>query len=125
MRAPHRRAERRAAQEGGDDLARMGFLRGILDPHLRERRVEGQLARHARRVRIEDVGHDAALLERIPDEMRFGQVGGVVDPLQNLNATIAPIASCLMPERPETFMYVTLSEMSREMRPFTPIAVVM
>lgn len=81
----------------------MSELRGILDPHLGKRRVERQLPGDTRRVRVEHVRGDAALLERIPDEMRFGQVGGGVDPLQNLTETIAPTASCFTPERLETF----------------------
>jgi len=123
VRALHGRAERRALEERDDDLARVGGLRRILDPHLGKRRVEGQLARHARRVRIEDVRHDAALLERIPDEMRFGQVGGVVDPLQNLTETIAPHASWCTPERPDTFRYERLSPTSFVTRPVTPTEV--
>jgi hypothetical protein len=102
----------------------VGFLRGVIDPDLGERRVEGQLACDARRVRIEDVCHDAPLLQRIADEMRLGQVGGVVDPLQNLTATIAPTASCLMPERPEMFMYEMLRETSFVTKPLIPSEVV-
>lgn len=79
----------------------MRELRRVLDPHLRQRGIERQLARHARRIGVEDVRRDAVVLERIPDEMRFGQVGRGVDPLQNLTDTVAPMPSCLMPERPE------------------------
>ena len=79
----------------------MPCLRRIFNPYLGQGRVEGQLAGDARGVRIEDMRGDAALPKRIPDEMRLGQVGGVVDSLQNLTETMAPIASWWTPERPE------------------------
>jgi hypothetical protein len=125
MRTTQRRAEGRPGQERSDDFARVCGLRGILDPHLRKGRIERQLSRHARCVRVEDVRGDAAMLERIADEMRFRQVGGGVDSFQNLNATIAPIASCFTPERPATFTYETLSDTSRVMSPLMPTDVVM
>jgi hypothetical protein len=124
MRALHGRSQRRTLQERGDDLARVSGLRGILDPDLGQRLVERQLACHARCVRIEDVRSDALVLKRIPDEMRFRQVGGGVDPLQNLYETIAPQASCLMPERPEMFRYETLRPHCGAMSPLTPTDVV-
>lgn len=102
----------------------MGELGGILDPHLRQRGIERQLARHARGVGVEDVRGDAVLLERIADEMRLRQVGRGVDALQNLTDTVAPRPSCLMPERPDTRWYAKASATRSVTRPFTPTAVV-
>ena len=99
-------------------------LRRILDPHLRQRRVERQLAGHTRRVRIEHVRRDAAVLERIPDEMRFRQVRGGMDALQKRYDTMPPQASCLMPERPEMLRYERLNPTRGVMRPVTPSDVV-
>ena len=103
----------------------MRGLRRVVDPHLWQRRIQGQLAGHAGCVRVEDVRHDAALLQRIPDEMRLGQVGGGVDPLQNRYDTIAPTASCFTPERPEMFRYERLSPTRCVTSPVMPTDVVM
>jgi len=46
---------------------------------------------------------DAMMRERIPDEMRLGQVGGGVDFLQNRYETVAPMPSWRMAERDDTF----------------------
>ena len=103
----------------------MSELRGILDPHLRQCRIQRQLAGDAGCIGVEDVRHDAALLERIPDEMRLGQVGGGVDPLQNRYDTIAPMASCFTPERPEMFRYERLRPRRCVTSPVMPTDVVM
>lgn len=75
----------------------------ILHPHLGQCRIERQLAGDARRVGVEHVGDDAMMRERIPDEMRLGQVGGGVDFLQNRYETVAPMPSWRMAERDDTF----------------------
>jgi len=76
---------------------------GIFHPYLRQRRVERQLARDARGVGVEHVRHDAMVRERIPDEMRLGQVGGSVDFLQNRYEMVAPMPSWRIAERDDTF----------------------
>jgi hypothetical protein len=78
-------------------------MRRIFHPHLGQGGIEGELARDAGGVRVEHVCHDAVVPERIPDEMRFGQVGGGVDLLQNLYETVAPMPSWWTPERDDTF----------------------
>lgn len=100
-------------------------LRRIFNPHLRQRGVERQLARHARRICIEHMRGDAAVLERIPDEMRFRKVRGGVDALQKRYDTMAPQASCLMPERPEMLRYERLRPTRGVTRPVMPSDVVM
>lgn len=76
---------------------------GIFHPDLRQRGIERKLARDARGVGVEDVRDDAMVRERIPDEMRLGQVGGGVDLLQNRYDTVAPMPSWRMAERDDTF----------------------
>lgn len=72
-----------------------------LDPHLGKRGVDRQLAREARRVRVEHAGGDEAGGEPIDEEGGLRKVGRGVDALQNFTETITLPPLSLMPERPE------------------------
>ena len=100
--AANRRAGGRGTEEGGDEIARARLVGGILDPELRQRGLDGQLARDARGVRVEDAHAHAARGEQVGEELRFGQVGGGEDALQKRYDTNALTPSSLTPERPDT-----------------------
>jgi hypothetical protein len=95
----HGRARRSGAQEGFDDVLRARRVGGIVDPDLRERCVDRQLAGEARGVRVEDACANAAMGEEVDQEVRLGKVGGGVDALQNFTETVTPSPSSLMPVR--------------------------
>ena len=99
LRALHGWAAGRRAQELADQLARPPGLGIVLDPDLRERRVDWQFARHARGIRVEDARANATMREQVQQELRFGKVGSGEDALQNFTETVAPRPSSLMPER--------------------------
>ena len=99
--AANRRAGGGRAQVFVDDGAGAVRVPGILDPDLRERRVDRQLPREARGVRIEDARANAPVREPIGEEVRLRQIGCGVDLLQNLYESTAPAPHSLVPERPE------------------------
>src|SRR6476646_2674010 len=69
-------------EEGFDHLARAGRIAVALHPNLRQRGLDGQLAREARGIGVEYPRGDQLLLQPIDDELRLGEVGGGVDALQ-------------------------------------------
>ncbi len=83
LRAGDRGARGVGAQELVDHQARARGVVGILDPELREREVDRNLARQARGVRVEDPGANAPGVEEICEEVGLRQVGCGVDALQN------------------------------------------
>ena len=102
LRANHRGTRAARSQELLDQLACPGSIAGILDPDLRERGVDGQLARDARGVRVEDARPHAAIGEEVGEKMRLGQVCRGIDALQNRYDSMPLTPSSLTPERPET-----------------------
>jgi len=95
----HGRAGVSRAQEGIDDLFRARRVGRVVDPDLRQRCVDGQLAGEAGGVRVEDARANAAMGEQVEEEVRLGEVGGGVDALQNFTETVTPRPSSLMPVR--------------------------
>ena len=71
-----------ARAEGQDQLPGTSCIAGILDPDLRQRRFDRQLAGDARGVRVEDAHANAPIREEIREEVRLRQVRRGVDPLQ-------------------------------------------
>jgi hypothetical protein len=90
------------AKEGVDQLARARRVVVALHPQLRERRVDRQLARDARGVRVEDARANAAIGEMVREQVRFGKVRSDKYLLQNFIESAALTPCSLMPERPET-----------------------
>ena len=85
-----------------DRLARARGVEVALDPDLRQGSIDGQLARQARRVGIEEARGDLAGGEVVDEELGLGKVGRGVDALQNFTETIRLPPFSLMPERPDT-----------------------
>src|SRR5260221_12837204 len=92
------------AKVGVDDLARASGVVGVLDPDLRQGQVDGQLARDARGVRVEDLNANAPVREKIREEVRLRQVPRGVDPFQKRYDSMALTPSSLIPERPDTLV---------------------
>jgi len=72
----------RRAHERVDDLARARRLVGTIDPDLRQRGIDRQLAGDARGVRVEDARANAPVGEEVDEELGLGEVGGGVGALQ-------------------------------------------
>ena len=101
-RADDGRAGDARLQVGVDYFASARRVLRVHDPELRERGIDGKLAREARGVRVEDLRANAPVGEPVGEEVRFGQVGRCVDALQNFTEIVPVKPSSLMPERPET-----------------------
>ena len=101
----------RRAHERIDDVARARRVVGAIDPDLRQRRVERQLAGDARGVGVEDARANAPVFEEVDEEMRLGEIGCGVDPLQKRYESMPLTPSWLIPERPDTLTYETLTPM--------------
>ena len=84
-----------------DGLAGTDRVQVPFDPDLRQRSFDGQLARQARRVGVEDARGNLAGCEAIDEEVGLGKVGRGVDALQNFTDTIRFPPLSLMPDRPE------------------------
>jgi len=56
-------------------------IRGIVDPYLRQRRINRQLARNTRGVCIQDAHPNAVASEQIGKQVRLGKIGGAKDAL--------------------------------------------
>jgi hypothetical protein len=97
-------------QEFPDEAQRVGRQLGILDPHLRERRLDRQLAGDAGSVGVEDAGADARARQVVDEDLRLGKVRRGEDALQKRIATAPVMPSSLMPLRPEMRVYATPSE---------------
>ena len=85
-----------------DRLARARRVQVALDPDLRQRCIDGKLARQARRVGIEDARGNLAGGEVVEEELGLGEVGRGVDALQNFTDTIRLPPFSFTPERPDT-----------------------
>ena len=68
------RAGHGGAQVFVDEAARALGVGGVVDPDLRKGRLDGQLAREARGVRVEDARANAAIREQIREEVRLRQI---------------------------------------------------
>ena len=101
----------RGAHEGVDDLSRAPGLVGAVDPDLRQRRVDRQLAHDARGVRVEDARANAPAGEEVQEELGLRKVGGGEDAFQKRYEIMPLTASWLIPERPDTFAYARLRPM--------------
>ena len=96
--ADDRRARGRA-EERVDQLARSSGVIGALHPDLRQRGLDRQLPRDARRVGVENARADAVLCEQVREELRLGKVRGRPDAFQKRIDSIALTPSSLIPER--------------------------
>jgi hypothetical protein len=85
-----------------DHLARPCLVLRVVDPDLRQRCFDGQLAREAGGVRVEDARANASMGEQVDEEMGLGKVGRGMDAFQNFTETDPAMPSSLIPERPET-----------------------
>lgn len=99
-------------------------MAGVVEPDLRTGGVDGQLAGDAGRVGVEDAGSDAPVAQQVDDELRLGEVGRGVDPLQNRTDTIALAPLSSTPERPVTRKPPTLRPIRGVIMPLTPSATV-
>jgi hypothetical protein len=82
-----------------DQCPRAFGVVGVIDPHLRQRGFDRQLAREAGGVRVEDARANASMGEEVDEEVRLGKVGRGVDAFQNFTETVPPKPSSLIPER--------------------------
>jgi len=98
MRAGDRRAGGRS-QVGVDQLAGASGVCRAVDPDLRQRGLDRQLAGEALRVDVEDARADAVLGEQVREELRLGEVRRRPDALQKRIDSIALTPSSLIPER--------------------------
>jgi hypothetical protein len=98
----HRWTQRDRLKELADELRGALRLLVVLDPHLRQRGLDRQLAGDAGRVGVEEADADARARQVVQDELRLGKVGGGVDALQKRTETEPVTPSSLMPVRPET-----------------------
>ena len=112
----------RRAHERIDDVARARRVVGAIDPDLRQRRVERQLAGDAAGVRVEDARANAPVFEEVDEEVRLGEIGCGVDPLQKRYESMPLTPSWLIPERPDTLTYETLTPMRSMTVPAMPMA---
>jgi hypothetical protein len=89
------------AEVAFDDVAGATCVLVAIDPDLRQGSLDGQLAHHARGVRVEDACANAPVAEVIRKQVRFGQVGGGEDSLQSNVRTsrerLRPVRSCRAP----------------------------
>lgn len=77
-------------------------MRRVVHPDLRAGDIDGKLAGEARGVLVEHARPDAALGEKVDEEMGLREVGGGVDALQKRSETVPVKPSSSMPERPAT-----------------------
>ena len=102
FRAGDGRAVGRRAQVLVDQVAGARGVGGIVDPYLGKRRLDRQLAREARGVRVEDPSANASIRQQIREEVRLRLVRRGIDPFQNRNDSIPVTPSSEIEERPET-----------------------
>lgn len=120
--ALHRRAGRAGGEVFVDERLGAPGLGILLDPHLRQRRLDRELAGEARGIRVEDAGANAAMAEQVDEELRLREVGRGVDALQNFTEAVSPAPSSLMPERDWMLYRLSASAKRGITYPLTPPA---
>ena len=76
----------------------------------------------ARGVGVEDARANAPVFEEVDEEVRLGEIGCGVDPLQKRYESMPLTPSWLIPERPDTLTYETLTPMRSMTVPAMPMA---
>lgn len=92
----------------------------VVYPHLREGSLDGQLAREAGSIGVEDARRDPVVTQLIDDQLRFRQVRGGEDALQNFTETMPLTPLSLIPAREPTLKAARLTPMRSVIVPLMP-----